>query len=118
MSEHNIDTANEVLKRMNDLIELWNMPSGAGRRVLLSIIATSKAMDNPYNNSGQQIAFNVGKASVGKEIINDMIFAGIDLDVRECMGITIQDVKKKTQEVLSTIKNGGKQNVRSRNRKP
>ena len=114
MDDTNIKNMEARLKRIQDYKELWDIPSGAGKRVLLGLIDESKAMGDPQSNSGQAMAYNVGKASLGKEIIDNIVFAGIDLSTRESLGKTEQDVKDYRQEAITIIKNGGKQDVRTR----
>jgi ABC-type molybdenum transport system ATPase subunit/photorepair protein PhrA len=107
VEEHNEKAAQKVIRRINDLRELWNMPSGAGKRVLMEIIDESGVNKSPYSNSGQAMAHKVGKAEVGHKLREQITMAGIEITARECMNITKADIEAYFNKHINIIKNRG-----------
>jgi hypothetical protein len=106
--EYNKKNSEAVVKRTNDYIELWDLPSGAGKRILQGIMKKLGTMKSPYSGSGQDMARKVGKLEVGMEIMEEITMAGIDITIRECMGYTEKDIENKFNNHLNVVKNKGR----------
>ena len=105
IAKHNEKTAHKGITRINDLKALWELP--AFKRVIMEIIDESGAMRSPYSNSGQSMAYNVGKADIGRTLVERLTMAGIVITTRDCMNKTEDDIKNHFDYLVKTIKRKG-----------